>query len=128
MRKNRGFTLAEVMIALVILVIGVLVILRIFPVALGYGERSQTTSRVSILIERKLEEIKSRPYSEVIETYEDKNVAGTEDELSWTIKLDKVTPANVSPASEIRRLIMTVSWQEKGRTRSDKFVTYITNF
>lgn len=128
MRKSRGFTLAEIMIALVILVMGVLVILRIFPVALGYSERSQSASRISILVERKLEEIKSRPYAEVIDTYEDKNITGTEDGLSWAIKLDKVTPANVSPTSEIRRLIMTVSWQEKGRTRSDKFVTYITNF
>lgn len=128
MRSKYGFTLAEVMIALVILVIGVLVILRVFPVTLGYSERAQTTSRISIFAERKFEEIKSRPYSEVIATYEDKNVTGTEDDLSWAIKLDKVTPANVNPTSEIRRLIMTISWTEKGRTRSDKFVTYITNF
>ncbi len=54
--RERGFTLLEVMVALVLLAFGILAFMQVMPVALKASKRAEETTIATLLAQQKLEE------------------------------------------------------------------------
>lgn len=63
MRDRRGFTLLEVMVAVIILGFGLLAIMRLFPLGLRAGKISRDTTVATFLAQQKIEELKNEPFT-----------------------------------------------------------------
>jgi prepilin-type N-terminal cleavage/methylation domain-containing protein len=60
--NNKGFTLIEVIISTLILAVGVLAMVRLFPTASIVNARADRVSQATILAEDKIEQIRSMGY------------------------------------------------------------------
>ena len=60
--NNRGFTLIEVLVSTLLLAIGVLAMVRLFPTASIVNARADRISQATILAEDKIEQIRSMGY------------------------------------------------------------------
>ena len=63
--NNRGITLLEAMITIVVIMIGVLTLANIFPVAFRVGESAQQATLATNLAQAKLEELFSLNYDNI---------------------------------------------------------------
>ncbi len=59
MKRNGGFTLLEVMVALTILAVGLVAIMRLFPSAVSQSRRSAERTTVSMLAKTELGKVKA---------------------------------------------------------------------
>ena len=50
---------------------------------------------------------------------------GEQEEYSWVASVDEVALEGLVSSEDIRQLTLTVSWEEKGKTRAHEFITYI---
>lgn len=64
--KKEGFSLIEVMIAVFVLSVGILTVLVFFPFGLQMARYSKMTSQAVQLAQEKIEEVISRPYTDVV--------------------------------------------------------------
>jgi len=55
-RGETGFTILEVMVALVLLAFGILAFMQVMPIALKASKRAEETTRATLLAQQKLEE------------------------------------------------------------------------
>ncbi len=55
LRSSKGFTILEVMIALVLLAFGILALLRVMPVSLQASKRAEETTIATLLAQQQLE-------------------------------------------------------------------------
>lgn len=115
MKKNPppGFTLIEVLIALVILAMGLSLVYAIFPLGIRISRQVQTLGRVSFFAQKKIEELKISNT-----TIEDSS--GQENDFNWTIKVEDYTAENIV----LKKIQLQTQWQEGGNTKKRKFVTY----
>jgi len=58
MRRNRGFTILEILISLVILLIGILALARLFPISLRANKDGQDLITATFLAQQKIEELR----------------------------------------------------------------------
>lgn len=62
---RNGFTFLEAMIAMVLLIVGIVTVLQIFPLAFGIGISNQKETQATMLCQEKIEEINSKNYREI---------------------------------------------------------------
>lgn len=62
---DKGFTLLEVMVAILVLTIGIVAVLQVFPLALNIEKLSQMETQGMLLCQEKIEEIISKAYQDV---------------------------------------------------------------
>lgn len=126
--QERGFTFLEVMVAVLILTIGIVAVLQIFPVGLNVERTSQMTTQGSLLAQEKIEEFTSKAYQDV--------PVGTETEGSLTSPFEKfsretkITYVNADlqetgSNTGLKKIEVTVSWLSPLRI-GDKEVKLIT--
>ncbi len=58
MRRDKGFTILEILVSLVILLIGILALARLFPVSLRANKQGQDIIRATFLAQQKIEELR----------------------------------------------------------------------
>lgn len=113
-QTKKGFTLVEILIALLILGIGISLIYTIFPLGIRISRDVQTLGRISFFAQKKIEELKT-----LNQTPEDSS--GEENDFNWEIKVNnQVIHDNVS----LTKIELRADWQEGQTTRTKKFVTY----
>ena len=125
-RTLTGFTLIELIISIVILIVGLVGVLLIIPLAQRASGRSALASRASILASEKIEELKSKGYEELTSQSE---WNGTEDIFVWTASVVDVTEDDflgvVSlPSKPIIKIDMEVTYQDRGKEQHEKFITF----
>ena len=120
-----GFSLLEVMVAVVILSFGLLAIMHLFPVGLRAGKISQDVTTATFLAQQRIELLKSIKYKDI----EIGESSGTFEEpysefgeFNWV--------QNVSEEQEgwLKKVTIKVSWDRYGRTRNIKLTTFLADY
>ena len=111
--SSRGFTLVEVLVAILILSIGLLAMVGMIGVAIQASAFSSKMSLATRSAQEKLEEIKSTPYANVTAGSEAEDADGLT--RSWTV-------ADDTPIVNTKTIQATVTWVDrKGNTRTVAF-------
>jgi prepilin-type N-terminal cleavage/methylation domain-containing protein len=126
LRSERGATLAELMIALVILSIGILAVSQIFPAGSRTEIQARSTSAASYYVQEKIEELTGKTSFDAALTV-GRHPAGTAfDTLgahgTW-LRCYTVS-AMPAPLSTMKQVTVTVNWTFLG-PRSVTSTTYL---
>ena len=113
---KRGFTLVEVLIALTLLAFGMVSVFNLFPLSLQSITYSRRVNAVSLLAQKKLEELKSQ-----------KNVplgtsSGEEENLKWQMS---ASPLKLADGIEVIYVQLDVDFDFRSATKNERFVTYL---
>ncbi len=109
--NNEGFTLLEVMVAIIILTLSLLLLLNMAMIALDGNDWSNNATASTQLIQEKLEELRT-----------DRNFNSGSDTVSNIIRDWTITTA----ASHLRRVDITASWiNRRGDTLENSITAYI---
>ena len=121
MRKHLAFSLVELVISMAILSVGIVGAMRVFPVGLRASQRSEMSSRATIVAQRTIDSLKLNTWDELIEG------ETTREEGDFTVST-RITPPNperlVDP-NRLKCLEVTVRWQEESRPRQLTVMTYV---
>lgn len=114
-----GFTLVEILISLLIFGLGLVILFNLFPLALqsfAYGRKLQ---EVSILAEKKLEELKA------IEELSTGQMNGEEKDLNlnWNITIKPLGDQD----TDLMHVELDIELYFQGKSQKQRFVTYLAN-
>lgn len=123
---RKGFSLLELIIAIGVLAIGLVGVLKIFPVGLRASYRAGMVTKAAFLAQNKIEEVKMAGFEAITELPPKIAISGTEGDFDWGIFIDEVALDGADSTDDIRKITVTINWIERNRTRSKDFVTYIT--
>ena len=115
-RITKGFTLIETIIALVVLAVGLVAVLSLFPVGFNSAMRAADLTKAAVVAQWKMEDIKRIGYPV---TAEASTAYPYDNKFSYT-----VTVADINPPGNLQQVTVTVSWG----SYNEDFVTYITKY
>lgn len=127
MKKNRGFTLIEVIVALAILGIGLTVIIELFSGGLRLGRTSEEYTRAVNFARMKMEDIASQTSIE-----EGDEEGKFDDTFRWQVKVEKVNilpmdkKLEFKPPVELFQVKVNVLWKSGSKERSTYVEFYRT--
>ena len=124
-RRERGTTLAELMIALVILSVGILAVAQLFPAGTGTQVRSRMTNNANYYAQERLEQLRCLGWADADLSVGRHPASGTESlgtSGQWQRFYEVTTMA--APLGNLKRVDVTVSWNHDG-TRSVTSTTYV---
>jgi prepilin-type N-terminal cleavage/methylation domain-containing protein len=110
--KEEGFTLIEVMVALVIFAFGILAVLGMQVTSIRGGYQSQNLTEAASAGANKIEELVSISYDHSdlnIGTHTPTQVVG-EPKVEWTVSTPTATEL-----ADTKAILLTVKWDEGGR-------------
>ena len=125
MKKNRGFTLIEVVIALAILGVGLTVIIELFSGGLRLGRASKEYTKAVNYAQMKMEEILLK--QQVEEGVEEGKF---DDTFRWEIGVKKVDILPVekdrdfNPPAEFFQVKINIIWKSGSKERSTTIESY----
>lgn len=103
--NNKGFSLLEVLIGLVILAIGLLAIAGMQITAIKGNYFSSSLTQATILAQDKMEELKNLPYASLSSGTDTKTVSGTIFTRQFTV---------VNTTNTMKTITVTVQWTDGG--------------
>ena len=123
MRKHRGFTLIEVLVALAILAIGVLAVVSVFPAALGNIRIAHQRSMAAELAEDTLDRVRMTGARSLYEgPYGPLPALGTAADM-YRVHRVNVQPLAGAGDTSLQRVLFMIDMQD-GRRQT--FVTYVS--
>lgn len=129
---SKGFTLIEIMLAVLILSFGLVLVLRSFATALDGLKRSENVKAASYLLEEKMEDIKEKAKEEggIVKgnssgkfgnnDYTDLKTDYTDHRWDLSVKQSGVD-------EDLNEVELVISWQEGKNKRSLFATTYLEN-
>jgi Tfp pilus assembly protein PilV len=124
--SERGTTLAELMIALVVLSVGILAVAQLFPAGMRSEVQSRSTSTANYYVQEKMEELSGTAWNDAKLTVGRHPAGAVFDTLgthaTW-LRFYQVT-AMASPLDNLKQVTVTVNWTNHG-TRSVSSTTYV---
>ncbi|MBN1870936.1 MAG: prepilin-type N-terminal cleavage/methylation domain-containing protein [Candidatus Omnitrophica bacterium] len=116
--KIRGFTLIEIVVAFLVLLIGFLGLLALFPVGFDAAGRSQNLMRATYLAQSEMENIKKLGYYGVA------SVSKTQLETPFEAFDYKVDVTNVK--SDLKKIEATIYWPSGTAEESQHLISLVT--
>ncbi len=104
-----GFTMIEIIIAVLLLTVGLLGIVSVSVMVIDGNQFSKTMTTATSLAKDKLEELQSAGYENIVSS----TAPETKENIyqrSWTVTAD-------SPGPNMKTVVVTVTWPWKGQTR-----------
>lgn len=119
-----GFTLIEIMFAVVILSFGLVLVLRSFATTLEGLKRSENVKEASYLLEEKMEEIKEKAKEEagIVKGNSSGEFGQDYKGYNWNLS---VSPSDVDEI--LNEVKLVISWLEGKNQRSLFATTYLEN-
>jgi len=122
-KKEKGFTLIEVLITIMILGMVLISLISCFIYGFNVLARTKRTSIATQCVQKEVENIRSKTFAEIL-------ALGN----TWTnenfVKLDNATGVRAIEDSgigaDIKKLTISLTWTYRGRTMEQSIVTYIT--
>jgi prepilin-type N-terminal cleavage/methylation domain-containing protein len=125
---ERGLSLTELLIALVVLSVGILALARVFPAANRSQQQSKMAMEASYYAQERMERLASLAWSDTALTA-GRHPAGTATEAcgptgAWH-RYYQVS-AMAAPLDDLKKVVVTVSWNNQRRdNRSTSATTYV---
>ena len=119
--KPVGFSLIELIIALGILSVGLVGAIRVFPLGLRASQRTEMSSRATILAQRTLEELKLTPWA----TLQDGETVRKEETFDVVTRITTGPLEDLVDPTRLKQVMVTVHWDQDHRSRALTFVTYL---
>lgn len=123
---ERGATLIELMVALVVVAVGVMAVAQLFPAGARTQTRERMTSTANFFAQEKLEQLSVKSWGDADLTV-GRHPAGTATESledGAYARWYEVT-AMASPLDNLRKVTVTVRWNWTGSTRTVTATTYL---
>ncbi len=122
-RIRKGFTLVELVVAFLILVIGVTAILELVSQSALNARYAKDKTTATVLAQQKLEELLAQPDLAPGETEGDFGDAYPQ--FRWRAQISEVGGSTVSTESGtgLLHIVVTVEWQDRGQLRSVQLET-----
>jgi len=122
LKTEKGFTLLEVLVAIVLLVVGVAVLVGLFSNALIGSSDAENTTIAMNLIQGRMEEIRNLGFSNIIP--EPKvDVSGFP---GFQRKVTIDDPEGDPTVNDLKQVTVTVYWTFKGNEVNISAVTYVS--
>ncbi len=113
MKRNKGFTLLEIMIALIILTIGLIAIAYMANSAISGNRKAKLLTQGVTLAQDKLEELKGIDYDALTSDNDTLNIGNIAYARNWTVQADV--------SKEMKTATVIVNWNS-----GTKNVTFVT--
>jgi type IV pilus assembly protein PilV len=124
---KRGFTLIEVLVAILFLVIGLLGLLSLTTTVIKGNAFSKMTTMATTLAKAKLEDVKSQSYTDVATSTDYATSSGTvSGSSSGALYTRTCTVTGDSPAANMKTISVQVTWLWNGTSRSVSTSTIIS--
>lgn len=114
---KKGFTLVEILIALLILAIGIVGLFNIFPSAWNSFAYSRKLSQVALLAEQKLEALNSA--QDVVPGV----TTGEEGEYAWRLTISPVSFEQ--PGIALMQAELDITFSIRDMPLKERFITYL---
>ncbi|MDY0374943.1 MAG: prepilin-type N-terminal cleavage/methylation domain-containing protein [Desulfobacterium sp.] len=112
--NGEGFTLIEVLIAMLVMSVGLLTLGGMQVVAIKSNSNASNITTATALIEEKLDVYKSMDYTAIV------NENGSQNNFDWNTSVAANTPAN-----GLKTITVNVSWTGGNKTHSLAFGTIV---
>lgn len=126
MRRNGGFTLLEVLVALTILAVGIIAIMQLFPTSLRQSRRAAEKTTVASLARTELGRVRASGVGNQLVQWAEENALRqlTEAQRSYAMYDSwRATVQRMGGDVDLFRVTFTVQLPDE---RDEKFVTYVT--
>jgi prepilin-type N-terminal cleavage/methylation domain-containing protein len=120
-RENRGFSLLEVMISLSIVAAGTVATTELFHRARVGGTDAESALIATLLAQRRLEELRNSTYASIAS----ESAAAVSSPSGYSRFTRSVTVT--TPETDLKLIVVTVSWPAPGGTPSVSLQTYRSN-
>ena len=124
--RASGFSLIEMVVAMGLLAMGLIGVIRLFPVGLRASKRSEVVSKATFLAQQRLEELKLAGYAALAADPPTVPLSGASDKYRWAATVEPVEAAGLPTTNDLRAVTVTVQWPEGGQMRSTAVTTYVT--
>lgn len=121
--KSKGFTLIEVLIALVILAISLLALAGLMNITTKNNAFGGTMTEAATLAQDRMESLRVSHWDQIVSGNDVVQVRGINYNRTWTVVLGPNSPA--PPFDNEKRVTVTVNWND-GVERSITFLTVLT--
>jgi Tfp pilus assembly protein PilV len=109
------------MISMVILTVGLLGAMRVFPVGLRASQRSELRSRAAILARRSIESLKLKPWDQLMPG----ESSAQEEGFTVTTRISQPSVEPLVDPTRLKAIEVTVRMTEEGAPKDLQFVTYV---
>lgn len=120
--KKTGFTLLEILIALILCTLGVVVMAGLISSGLVGSSDAENTTIAMNLAQRRMEEIRNLGFSNISDEPKD-SVAGFSG-FQREVEIDD--PPGAPTTDDLKQVTVTVYWTTKGGEADISLVTYIS--
>ena len=121
-RKNRGFTLVEVLLTIMILAVALTALLSIFIYGLHLLSRMNQVAFATQCVQEEAEVIRTMAYDDILNL----GTSFTHDNLSLLENSQGILTLEDSEGADIKKLTVSVIWTYRGRDLRKDIATFIT--
>jgi len=130
LRKRGGFTMAEILVALTILTIGLVSILSLFPVGLKASKRAGDLNEVALCAQEIFEGLRLCVYDDVDPGRTNiEDIPGVNTNVyARYLRNSGYVVSSVTGYTNLKEIDLTIRWVDAGRTNEEKFITYRADY
>lgn len=121
-RKNRGFSLVEVLLTIMILAVALTALLSIFIYGLHLLSRMNQVAFATQCVQEEAEVIRTMAYDDILNL----GTSFTHDNLSLLENSQGILTLEDSEGADIKKLTVSVTWTYRGRDLRKDIATFIT--
>jgi len=120
--KEKGFTLVEILVTIVVVAVALMALLSVFIYGFNLLSRMKQTAIATQCAQEELENIRNLTYDEILAL----GPSFTNDNLTLLQNSSGVRTVEDSVGPDIKKLTLSVFWTYRGQNMRKDIVTYIT--